>query len=105
MNPEKINNAIKNGHAIAVKMRKANTYSDISALSKDIKKYCDYVNNTFGKLDELSETNERYSKLSLYLALAFETKERHMRYPHDTDDYGNEDVDVFEEYLDSKEWF
>lgn len=100
-----IEKIIEKGHLIASKIRGASSTSDVDVLSKEIEQYYDYVDNNVGKIDEFAENEERYSKLSFYLKIAVETKERHLRYPHkDTKNYGNEDVDVFEEYLDSKEW-
>ena len=102
---EIIEKVINDGHLIANKIRNASSISDINDLSDEIEKYYSFVNENVGEVDELSENEELYSQLSFYLSMAIETKERHLAYPHEEiKDYGNEDVDTFEEYLDSKEW-
>ncbi|MDO5451869.1 MAG: hypothetical protein Q4F56_02160, partial [Candidatus Saccharibacteria bacterium] len=105
MNEERIKKAIAEGHLIAEKIKNANNFRELDSLSDEIDRYCDFVNNNFSQVDDFSESGETYCELSFYLKIATETKERHLNYPHDsTENYGNEDVDVFENYLDSKKW-
>lgn len=103
--PDLITETIRDGHLVADKIRKADSISALNNLSEEVEKYCQFVNDNLGEVDEFSETQETYCELSFYLKMAVEGKERHLLYCHDeSKDFGNEDVDTFEEFLDSKEW-
>ena len=105
MKKEEIERAILEGHIIAKKIREASSISDTDNLSEEVDNYCDFVDNNFGQIDDFSENDELFCDLSFYLRMALETKERHLSENiSSVPDYGNEGVDTFERFLDSKQW-
>lgn len=102
---EIVEKTIEDGHLLATKIREANSIEEIKKLKEEIEQFSDFANNNFGETDDFAEDDEPYSDLSFYLTMAIETKERHLDYSHENAiNYGNEGVDTFEEYLDSKNW-
>ena len=101
-NPEKIEKTIAEGHLVASKIKSANSVSDIDNLSDEIKKYCDFVNESFGTLNDLND--EKECDLSAMLYMAAEEKARQLEYYPGKDEAGNEDIIDFENMLDSKIW-
>ncbi len=102
MNPELIERAIEDGHAIAAKLKKADTVAETNALNEEIESYADFVDNYFGVLNDF---DEKTCELSKMLYMAVDEKIRYLEYYHDTPTKnGNEDLTLFEDYLDSKTW-
>lgn len=99
-----VEKVIKDGHAVADKIRNAKTLSEIDALSDEIEQYSDFVNENFGILDDFDETGEKYCELTFYIHMAAETKNDHLHYYTGNTNMGNEGVDDFDSYLESKEW-
>ncbi len=99
-----VEKAIKNGHAIADKIRNAKTIDEVEKLSSEIEEYSDFVNENFGIPDDFGEYSEKYCELDFYIHMAAETKNDHLYYYAGNPNMGNEGVDDFESYLESKEW-
>ena len=98
---ERADEIIKNGHLIANKIKNASSVSDIDALSEEIERYSDFVNENFGVVDDFGE---KICELYFMLHMAAEEKARQIEYYPDKAEAGNEDVLDFEEMLDSKDW-
>ncbi len=104
-NEEPIERAIKEGHEIAHKIQSAKTISEIDRLSDEVEKYCDFVNENFGIVDEFAEDkNEKYSDLAFYLYMAIEEKGLHLDYYNLHPNETNNGVSDFLNYLESKTW-
>ena len=98
---EKVKEVVENGHSIAEKIKNASSVSDIDALSEEIEKYCDFVNENFGIIDDFGE---KTCELSFMLYMAAEEKARQIEYYPDKNEAGNEDILDFEKMLESKNW-
>lgn len=102
MKEDLIEEAIKNGHEIADKIRSASTVEEVDALDDEIEKYSDFVDENFGVYDDIGEKN---CELSMMLFMAAEEKARYLEYHQDKPQkIGDESVKDFEEMLDSQEW-
>ena len=102
MNNENIEKAIREGRAIAEKIKNAESVSDIDALDKEIEQYCDFVDENFGEPSDLD--GEKECDLSAALYMAAEEKARQLEYYPGKDEAGNEDVVYFEKMLDAQSW-
>lgn len=99
-----VEKALRDGHAIAAKLKKATSDEEINRLEKEIKTYGDFVDETFGKIDEDDALQEHNCELSFLLYLATESKRVHMYYAPHQNESNNYKIEEFEEYLDSKSW-
>lgn len=99
-----VEKVIKEGHAIADKIRNAKTLDEVEKLSSEIEEYSDFVNENFGVLDDFGEDGEKYCELAFYIHMAAKEKTRQLEYYPNETEAGNEDVSDFEYYLDSKAW-
>ncbi|MBQ1298806.1 hypothetical protein IIY24_03170 [Candidatus Saccharibacteria bacterium] len=100
-----VDRAVNEGHNIADKIKRATSVSDLGRLNNEIQGYMDFVDENFGSKDEFSENGEKYSELSFYLTMAIEEKERHLEYNYENPgEIGNDGVDSFLNFLDSKQW-
>lgn len=99
-----VEKTIRDGHAIADELKKATSDEEINRLEKKIEIYGDFVDATFGEIDEDDVLQERNCELSFLLYLAAESKSRHIHYaPHQLKT-NNYEIEEFEVYLDSKNW-
>lgn len=101
MENDLVKKAISEGYEIAEKIRSAKSIAEVEALKEEIKQYSNFVNEEFFEIDEYEDYNEKYCELSFYLTMAIEEKTRHLDYGYID---GNEGVDDFIDYLNSKEW-
>lgn len=99
-----VEKAIHDGHAIADELKKATSDEEINRLKKEMEIYGDFVDATFGKIDEDDMLQERNCELSFLLYLAAESKSRHMHYTPLRLKSNNYEIEEFEAYLDSKSW-
>lgn len=99
-----VEKALRDGHAIAAKLKEATSNEEIERLKKEMEVYGDFVDDTFGKIDEDDVLQERNCDLSFLLYLAAESKCVHMYYSPHQSESNNYEIDEFEKYLDSKSW-
>lgn len=104
MNTKLIQKAIDDGHEIANKITCAKTIAGIKALSPEIERYADFVNEKFGVIDERFAGKKRYCELTFYLHVAIEEKEDHLEYYNLHPDKTSAGVMDFLNYLESREW-
>ncbi len=99
-----VEKAIRDGHTITTKLKKATSDEEIDLLKKEIEAYGDFVDEAFGKIDKDDVLQERNCELSLLLYLAAESKSVHMSYAPHNHKNNNYELEKFEEYLDGKSW-
>ncbi len=99
-----INQALREGHAIANMLKRASTDSEMKRFEKEIDVYCDFVDETFGIIDEDVLIQEKLCELSFLLYLAVEAKRRHLAYDRANFANCNYELEEFEDYLDGKSW-
>ena len=104
-NEELIKRAIKEGHEIAHKIQSAKTISEIDRLSDEVEKYCDFVNENFGVLNDYDEKD---CEISVFLNVAFDWKRTSLQ-PENignpaTENLYEEFMRQYLDFLDSKVW-
>jgi len=101
MENDLVKKAISDGHKIAEKIRSAKSNAEVDALNEEIEQYTNFVNEEFFEDDDYEEYNEKFCELTFYLTMALEEKTRLLDYGYID---GNGGVDIFINYLESREW-
>ncbi len=73
-----VDKALRDGHAIAEKLKQAISSEEICCLEKEIDDYGDFVDAVFGIIDEDDVFQEKNCELSFLLCLAAKAKDRHI---------------------------
>lgn len=101
---EKIKKVINDGYIIADKITRAKSDEELNALSDEIDAYTNFVNTEFGKIDDFSNTAERYNDLVFYCRMAVKEKSDHIEYYTKRPNETSSGILDFLEFLDSREW-
>ena len=103
-NEKIVEKAIKDGRLVADKIRNAKTLDEVKELSSEIEEYSNFVNKNFGVPDDFGEDGEKYCELTFYIHMAAEIKNDYLYRYAGNPSMGNEGVDDFDSYLESREW-
>lgn len=100
-----VEKALEEGRKIANELQSTKTISEIDQLSDKVEKYCNFVDENFGNIDDFAENkNEKYSDLTFYLHMAIEEKKDHIKYYVLHPDETSNGILDFLDYLESKTW-
>lgn len=98
-----VDRVLKEGFLIAKKIQETDDISSSGPLLIEIEKYCDFVNENFGVVDDFSE-NKKYCDIDFYIHMAIKEKEEHLEYYKKRRDITSNGILDFLDYLNSKEW-
>ena len=98
-----VDRVLKEGFLIAKKIQETDDISSSGPLLIEIEKYCDFVNENFGVVDDFSE-NKKYCDIDFYIHMAIKEKEEHLEYYKKHGDITSNGILDFLDYLNSKEW-
>ena len=98
-----IEKVIRDGNALAEKMRNSKSLAEITALKKTVDEYSEFVDEHFGVIGDL---DYKECAITIYLYVAYNERKGALEYPEDKFQHrlGETFIEDFVKFVNSQTW-